>query len=155
MRGKGETLGVLGGGKKGPWDPLVTDMRWILGSVGCGVNKGLWDRLVTDMGWDLGSMGSHYGGVEVTQGCGTPWIQIWGSIWGLWGLNVTQGMWVTLWGCGGDTGLWAPLVTDMGWILRSVGCGGKKGPWDPLVTDMGWDLGSWLGSVGCGINKGL
>ena len=71
---------------------------------------------------------------------------------------------VTLWGCGGDTGLWDPLVTDMGWIwglwgvevkrglgtawlqiwgwdLGSVGCGGDTGVWDPLVTDMG--MGFW------------
>ena len=89
-----------------------------LGSMGCGGDTGLWDPLVTDMGGDLGSMGSHYGGVEVTQGLwdrlvqiwggfwghaltvwgvelirvfGTPWIQIWGGIWGLWDMNVTQG----------------------------------------------------------------
>ena len=102
------------GGDTGVWDPLITDMGWILGSVGSGGKKGPWDPLFTDMGWVLGSVGYE---------CNT-----------------------------GDVG---PPGHRYGVGFGSMGCGGKKGPWDPLVTDMGWDLGSWLGSVGCGINKGL
>ena len=114
----GFDLGSMGcGGKKGPWDPLFTDMGWILGSMGCGGKKWPWDPLVTDMGWDLGSVGYECNtgdvgcggdtgpwdplvtdmgwiwglwGMNVTQGCGTPCLQIWGEFWGLWALGTAE-----------------------------------------------------------------
>ena len=103
--------------------------------MGCGGDTGPWDPLITDMGWILGSMGSHYGGVEVTQGCGTPWLQIWDGIWGLWGVEVKRGLgtpWLQIWG-----GIWGPGLAVWGVELIRV-C---RTPW----------LQIWGGFGVCGV----